>query len=173
MQTESGQTDDSHTDVDYEKYSFGKLSALRETCLVMEMGYDYYYMGFYIHSCKKMRYKNDYKPLYILDPDTYQWNVLDHAMAERLDRKGFISLSRDKLAEAETGEAAGSTTIEAAASTLASPKAAEQSDQSLNEFGMPGILTQHELDSKVDLGKTLIQLGSASKPQFAPAEVRH
>lgn len=33
----------------------------------------YYYMGFYIHTCKKMRYKAGYKPSDLLCPVTYTW----------------------------------------------------------------------------------------------------
>lgn len=34
---------------DFEKFGFGKISAVREAALALEGGYDYYYMGFYIH----------------------------------------------------------------------------------------------------------------------------
>lgn len=51
---------------EYEQWSFGKLSALRESTLALEAEYEYYYMGYYIDSCKKMRYKNDYKPQFVL-----------------------------------------------------------------------------------------------------------
>jgi len=33
----------------------------------------YYYMGFYIHSCPKMRYKGKLSPSYLLCPETYEW----------------------------------------------------------------------------------------------------
>lgn len=32
-------------DPEYEQWEFGKLSALREIALVLEEGYQYYYMG--------------------------------------------------------------------------------------------------------------------------------
>ena len=47
-------------------WNFGKISALQETALALECGYRYYYMGFYIHSCIKMRYKACYHPTYLL-----------------------------------------------------------------------------------------------------------
>ncbi|KAH9843904.1 arginine-tRNA-protein transferase [Rhodofomes roseus] len=63
----------------WEKHSLGKLSALREASLAKEM-YDtgltdmgFLYMGFYIHSCPKMRYKGDYAPSYLADPEEYTW----------------------------------------------------------------------------------------------------
>ena len=30
-------------------------------------------MGFYIHSCPKMRYKSQYHPSFLLCPETYRW----------------------------------------------------------------------------------------------------
>lgn len=33
----------------------------------------YYYMGFYIHSCPKMRYKGNLVPSYLLCPETFYW----------------------------------------------------------------------------------------------------
>jgi arginine-tRNA-protein transferase len=33
----------------------------------------YYYMGFYIHTCAKMRYKGNYVPSDLLDPESYVW----------------------------------------------------------------------------------------------------
>lgn len=70
-------------DKDYETYSLGKLSVLREASLAREIheagveSVDSLYMGFYIHSCPKMRYKGDYSPSYLADPETYEWTPLD------------------------------------------------------------------------------------------------
>ncbi|EDN10132.1 conserved hypothetical protein [Histoplasma mississippiense (nom. inval.)] len=49
-------------DPEYSDYEFGKISALREIALTSEGNYQYYYMGFYIHSCPKMRYKANFQP---------------------------------------------------------------------------------------------------------------
>jgi arginine-tRNA-protein transferase len=65
---------------DFEKWSLGKLSALREAALTLEGGYEYYYMGYYIHSCLKMRYKGTYKPQYVLDFEALSWDPLDDEM---------------------------------------------------------------------------------------------
>lgn len=35
--------------------------------------FHYYYMGYYIHTCKKMKYKAGYKPSDLLCPVTYTW----------------------------------------------------------------------------------------------------
>jgi len=60
--------------------SLGKLSALYEVALAREIhqcGVDdmkWQYMGFYVHSCAKMRYKGEYSPSFLLDPETYSWH---------------------------------------------------------------------------------------------------
>ncbi|CDO68698.1 hypothetical protein BN946_scf184652.g25 [Trametes cinnabarina] len=60
-----------------------QLSALREASLAREIheagvpGMQYLYMGFYIHSCPKMRYKGDYAPSYLADPEEYTWFPLE------------------------------------------------------------------------------------------------
>ena len=51
---------------DFKDWEFGKLSAVREIMLAREGGHGYHYMGFYVHSCPKMRYKGDYKPSELL-----------------------------------------------------------------------------------------------------------
>ncbi|KAI9879423.1 MAG: Arginyl-tRNA--protein transferase 1 [Pleopsidium flavum] len=81
---------------DVSDWNFGKISALRETALAVEGGYRYYYMGYYIHSCVKMRYKGAYKPQYLLDPETYAWNLFDDDLRERLNIRNYVSLSRER-----------------------------------------------------------------------------
>ncbi|KAG7562710.1 hypothetical protein FFLO_01870 [Filobasidium floriforme] len=71
-------------DPDYAWASLGKLSALREAALAREMqqagidGAGWLYMGFYIHSCQKMRYKGEYSPSQLLDPGTNTWHALEN-----------------------------------------------------------------------------------------------
>ncbi len=55
------------------KHSPGKMGALREIALARELGYKWWYPGYYIHSCPKMRYKMDYSPQHVLDPETLTW----------------------------------------------------------------------------------------------------
>lgn len=60
----------------------GKISALTEIEMINELKTDeiadfsYYYMGFYINSCPKMKYKADYKPSELLCPVKLQWVTL-------------------------------------------------------------------------------------------------
>lgn len=78
------------------KHQPGKLGALREIALALEGGYRYWYPGYYIHSCPKMRYKIDYNPQYVLDPETLTWDLLDSEALAIFDRKPYVSLSRER-----------------------------------------------------------------------------
>jgi arginine-tRNA-protein transferase len=55
-------------DPDYTHLNLGKFSALKEIALTRELGHKYYYLGYYIYTCTKMRYKGNYKPSDLLDP---------------------------------------------------------------------------------------------------------
>ena len=81
---------------DYERFNLGKLSAVREAVLALEGGYQYYYMGFYIHSCAKMRYKGEFRPQYVLDPESLEWDPLEGEVRALLDRKRYVSLARER-----------------------------------------------------------------------------
>ncbi|TPX59513.1 hypothetical protein PhCBS80983_g02385 [Powellomyces hirtus] len=69
----------------YDKLSLGTLSALKEIVLAESLAKDiptlrYYYMGYYIHTCPKMRYKAQYSPSDLLCPATYTWIPTDRAI---------------------------------------------------------------------------------------------
>ncbi|KII95226.1 hypothetical protein PLICRDRAFT_34070 [Plicaturopsis crispa FD-325 SS-3] len=80
-------------DPDFDKFSLGKLSALREVSLAREMhdagapDMRYLYMGFYIYSCQKMRYKGEYAPSYLADPETYEWYPLQKCLPLLADNR--------------------------------------------------------------------------------------
>jgi len=84
-----------------QNYSFGKVGALREIALAKESGYRWWYAGFYIHSCVKMKYKGDYNPQYVLDPESYNWSLLNESMKKMLDESKYVSLSHEA---ADSGE---------------------------------------------------------------------
>ncbi|KAL4576161.1 hypothetical protein LXL04_012250 [Taraxacum kok-saghyz] len=104
-------------DPDLASLSLGKYSAIQEINWVREnerycSSLQYYYLGYYIHSCNKMRYKAAYRPSELLCPLRYQWVSFD--IAKRLlDRKKYVVLSDyqnkedlvgDKLLENEIEE---------------------------------------------------------------------
>lgn len=166
---------------DFEKWSFGKLSALREAALALEEGYEFYYMGYYIHPCTKMRYKGEYKPQHVLDPETNQWNPLEPEIRQLLDNKKFVSLSREqRLNEAapETNEPekVGLDRTDIDGYQYGSPMeaaGAADSGLSLFSFRMPGIMTLEEVMTQVDLGKISITLGGGMLVKTEVSDYRH
>lgn len=48
----------------------------------------YYYMGFYIHSCPKMRYKGQFRPSFLLCPRLYTWHMFDKCI-QKLDNEKY------------------------------------------------------------------------------------
>lgn len=58
---------------DLAELSLGKIAAFQEMEVVAEAAkvcpsLHYYYMGYYIHNCPKMRYKAEYRPSDLLCP---------------------------------------------------------------------------------------------------------
>lgn len=144
------------------KHQPGKLGALREIALAMEGGYRYWWAGYYIHSCPKMRYKIDYHPQYVLDPETLTWDLLDQEALEIFDKKHYVSLSRDRQAveEVKGNDASNSKSEGSAESTnvdgdgdseMDFSDEDDDEDMSLFHSDMPGIVTVSDLESKFDL----------------------
>ncbi|KXX82049.1 Arginyl-tRNA--protein transferase 1 [Madurella mycetomatis] len=75
----------------------GKLGALREIALARERGYRWWYPGYYVHNCAKMRYKIEYRPQYVLDPESLEWCLLDKEALALFDKEHYVTFSvRDK-----------------------------------------------------------------------------
>jgi arginine-tRNA-protein transferase len=155
------------------QYSFGKVGALREIALAKEEGYQWWYSGFYIHSCVKMRYKGDYAPQYMLDPESYDWDLLDDRLKKRLGEKKFVSLSRERTVGAliEEENPMNSRSVDASADPIVTDNTPDYSasdpdsdapvpNASLPLFlrGMPGILTKTQLQRDVDLDHINLQI---------------
>lgn len=62
----------------------------------------YYYMGFYIHSCPKMRYKAKIKPSFLLCPETYTWREIEECLP-KLDLSKYSRFNEDLDAVDEEG----------------------------------------------------------------------
>lgn len=156
---------------DFEKWSFGKLSALREAALAVEEGYDLYYMGYFIWSCRKMRYKGDYKPQNVLDYDTLQWHVMNDDMKRLMDKRKWVSMSREKRiarATQETGHKSDSEPESTHEEEVAAqfykveyenPVAAMNSDRSVLELNLPGAMSLQQVLDEVSLDDMIVTLG--------------
>ncbi|XP_075390937.1 arginyl-tRNA--protein transferase 1 isoform X1 [Tenrec ecaudatus] len=89
-------------DPDYSFLSLGVYSALREIAFTKQLHegtpqLSYYYMGFYIHSCSKMRYKGQYRPSDLLCPETYVWVPIGQCLPS-LDNSKYCRLNPDPAA---------------------------------------------------------------------------
>ncbi|XP_047173031.1 arginyl-tRNA--protein transferase 1 [Vigna umbellata] len=90
-------------DPDFAFLSLGKYSAFQEIGWVKENqvncpSLQYYYLGYYIHSCSKMRYKAAYRPSELLCPLRYQWVPFDVARP-LLDRRPYVVLSDASISQ--------------------------------------------------------------------------
>ena len=90
-------------DPQYAHLSLGVASALIEILLIKhlnsnltESSWQYYYLGYYIHGCSKMRYKGQYEPSEILCPVTLRWTPLDNRTRQLLDGKIYIQISAEE-----------------------------------------------------------------------------
>lgn len=91
----------------YSHLSLGTFSSLREVYLTRQLNkvakdLKYYYMGFYIHTCPKMRYKARMKPSYLLCPETYAWFDIEPSLL-KLDKQKYSRLNDDIDAIDEDG----------------------------------------------------------------------
>ncbi|CZR53255.1 related to arginine-tRNA-protein transferase [Phialocephala subalpina] len=142
------------------QHGFGKLGGLREIALAKEEGYKWWYAGFYIHNCIKMRYKGDYNPQYILDPESFAWDLLDADVKKKLDKTKYLSLSADKASgKMDTKQI---TPQNDSSDAVMTDRVAEDDDSDeeqevpnpdipLFSRGVPGIMTRDEILEKVDL----------------------
>ncbi|KAH9507257.1 Arginyl-tRNA--protein transferase 1 [Bulinus truncatus] len=86
-------------DPEYSFLGLGVYSALRELALVRRLhqyvpDLKYYYMGFYIHSCPKMRYKGQFSPSFLACPESYTWVPIE-LCRPKLDASKYARLSED------------------------------------------------------------------------------
>lgn len=102
-----------------------------------------------------MRYKGDYSPQYMLDPESYDWNLLDAELKKKLDGKPYVSLPREKII--------GDTFVDSSSQVVETDEKVDQGFDSdddpllqnphlpLFARGMPGVLTKDQLLTEVDL----------------------
>ncbi|KAL3881818.1 hypothetical protein ACJMK2_028210 [Sinanodonta woodiana] len=86
-------------DPEYDFLSLGTYSALREIAFVRELNkhskdLQYYYMGFYIYTCPKMRYKGQYFPSFLLCPEVYSWHPVQECN-KILDQKKYSRFAEE------------------------------------------------------------------------------
>ncbi|XP_010423441.1 PREDICTED: arginyl-tRNA--protein transferase 1-like isoform X4 [Camelina sativa] len=118
-------------DPDYAFLSLGKYSAMQEINWVKENqahcpSVQYYYLGYYIHSCNKMRYKAAYRPSELLCPLRFQWVPFEVARP-MLDKKPYVILSDIASSQNQCS------LLARASETLAEPAVSEHEDMEQGE----------------------------------------
>jgi len=86
-------------DPDYSFLSLGTYTSLSEIAFVRELNLNlpqlrFYYLGFYIHSCQKMKYKGQFSPSFLCCPETYRWQAIE-SCRPLLDAKPYARLDPD------------------------------------------------------------------------------
>lgn len=86
-------------DPDYSHLSLGVVSAIKEIELVRQElqrvpEFQFMYLGYYIHSCPKMRYKAQYEPSQLLCPETSTW-VPYVQVKPKLDQHKYCKFASD------------------------------------------------------------------------------
>ncbi|KAL3050058.1 hypothetical protein OYC64_012164 [Pagothenia borchgrevinki] len=84
---------------DFSSLSLGSYSALREIAFTRQLQKQspklcYYYLGFYIHSCPKMRYKGQYRPSDLVCPETYAWVPIEQCVP-MLENSRYARFNQD------------------------------------------------------------------------------
>ncbi|KXZ47297.1 hypothetical protein GPECTOR_36g23 [Gonium pectorale] len=78
--------------------ALGRFTALQEIRWVLQHvaaspSLRYYYMGFYIHTCPKMRYKADYRPSDLLCPRRKVWVRITPELLRAVEQQPYLELS--------------------------------------------------------------------------------
>ena len=78
----------------------GVVSALYEVAYTRMLhslipSLEIYSMGYYVHSCQKMRYKGQYSPSFLLCPETYRWQPIEKCLP-KLDRSKYARLEDEE-----------------------------------------------------------------------------
>ncbi|KAL1139910.1 hypothetical protein AAG570_006887, partial [Ranatra chinensis] len=86
-------------DPEYSHLTLGTYGSLREMAFVRSLAKEvptirHYYMGFYIHSCPKMRYKARMNPSFLLCPEVYSWHPIENCVP-KLEVNKYSRLNDD------------------------------------------------------------------------------
>jgi arginine-tRNA-protein transferase len=82
----------------YQFLKLGSYSAMREISLVrylhtIDPEIKWYYLGFYVDRCRKMRYKGLFYPSYLLCPEVFDWHPLEYCI-ELLEKSKYVRFAK-------------------------------------------------------------------------------
>lgn len=139
------------------QFSPGKIGAVREIALALEGGYRYWYPGFYIHSCPKMRYKIDYSPQYVLDPESLSWDLLGPEILGLMDKSPYVSASAARKRAALAGGENPDQADDSAEDVTMADEVDDDEPPLLFNTDMPGIPSLADM-GKMELGDIALRV---------------
>lgn len=107
-----------------------------------------------------MRYKIDFSPQEILNPDTFEWVELTQEVIEKFDKHGYLNLQRGEGETKAVESMDGSTPMETEGhgdQTFKEEDADSDEEAFLFDGNMPGIPSIEEMNS-VDLDHIAVRL---------------
>jgi len=140
-----------HPDTARSIIPLGKLASLKEIEYTRDvLRKPYYYLGYYIESCQKMRYKADYYPSELLCPIHYEWVDSQSAIPKlQATLRGVCALVNDNRSTTTT-------------------RIGRDDDTPTTLFGPDSDLSRIPLDIRVGIPITLDMLNEDGKNQLRP-----
>ncbi|KAK9451104.1 arginine-tRNA-protein transferase [Limtongia smithiae] len=165
---------------EYARFNLGKLSACREAALALAIDKEFYHMGFYVNSCQKMRYKTQFAPSELLDPETYIYHPVEkfNSLFTKSEYVSFAANCKVRSPEADAQKGALWRRTEARRKRMQSDGEEMQVDEDegendedgeeedwsnvkakpLFQTTMPGIISSEEVSTKFNPGDVLLYL---------------
>ncbi|KAK9478574.1 arginine-tRNA-protein transferase [Lipomyces japonicus] len=131
---------------DYSHFSLGKVSACRENLLAFEEGRKYYYLGLYIYSCQKMKYKASFSPSELLDPELYKFFSYTKFQTE-FEKSEYVSFKDNHLTRLSSDSIRRHHELDRTSESDLD----NYEEKSLFQVNMPGIISRKEAARQVDI----------------------
>ncbi|KAI4088385.1 MAG: hypothetical protein L6R37_008210 [Teloschistes peruensis] len=110
-----------------------------------------------------MRYKNQYKPTYLLDLEAYSWNPLDADHLARLFARKYVSMSLERQLRLPPRNLTPADDLGLDDEELTQLRRYLQSGETVGAFGslMPGLMTLDEVQNEVNLNGWKVKLSDS------------
>jgi len=115
-----------------------------------------------------MRYKGDFSPQYMLDPESYDWDPLTAELKKKLDKSKYFSLSRERaglVGDASTANTDPTCSTDTLGTEMDVDNDSDDNDPPLSDpdtplftRSIPGILTKDQLLHQINLDTIKIQV---------------
>ncbi|KAG5668714.1 hypothetical protein PVAND_016642 [Polypedilum vanderplanki] len=88
-------------DPDFKFLNLGTYTALREISFVRELqksfsNLRFYNFGYFVPTCRKVRYMTNFKPNFLLCPETFTWNLLDENLLKEVEAVKYLKINKNE-----------------------------------------------------------------------------